>query len=244
MMPAPIDEIEPLSDGFIADTIAEYTRQPTHADDGGILVAWWPRHMILAMVAEIRVRRDQVATTIALAEESRAMNERSSEMFAASVTRYEKAEAALDEAIAMHRDDGERITRLVAASREMVAEADARVVAADARIAELAARARARRPRARRRRRAASSPSTTDLAATTDLAVSYDAGMPHSPSVKRDFPKPLLKALDKRGIRIITTTWLPGPNGKYANGERGYVLDDNGTQRIRNYLQVMSLAGW
>jgi hypothetical protein len=30
--------------------------------------------------------------------------------------------------------------------------------------------------------------------------------------------------------------------GSYANGETGYMLDDNGTGRMRNYLQVLEIA--
>lgn len=51
-------------------------------------------------------------------------------------------------------------------------------------------------------------------------------------------------SLTKRGMRIIGTTWLPDSKGNYSNGERGYLIDDNGTQRIRTYLQVMAMAGW
>lgn len=63
-------------------------------------------------------------------------------------------------------------------------------------------------------------------------------------SASRDFGKEVLAGLRKRSIRITGSTWLPGPGGNYANGERGYLLDDNGTGRVRDYRGVLSLAGY
>lgn len=63
-------------------------------------------------------------------------------------------------------------------------------------------------------------------------------------TASKDFPKKMINELTRRGMRIIGTTWLPDSKGNYAKGERGYTIDDNGTQRIRTYLQVMALAGW
>ena len=62
-------------------------------------------------------------------------------------------------------------------------------------------------------------------------------------SARKDFDKFVLAQLTKRGIRLQGTTWLPGPGGNYANGERGYLLDDNGTGRVRDYRGVLALAG-
>lgn len=63
-------------------------------------------------------------------------------------------------------------------------------------------------------------------------------------TASKDFPKGMLVSLLKKGMRITGTTWLPDSKGNYSNGERGYLIDDNGTQRIRTYLGVMALAGW
>jgi len=58
----------------------------------------------------------------------------------------------------------------------------------------------------------------------------------------KDFGKEVRAALTKRGIKLVGTTWLPGPGGSYANGERGYLLDDNGTGRVRTYVEVLRMA--
>ena len=62
-------------------------------------------------------------------------------------------------------------------------------------------------------------------------------------SAARDFGKEVRAALTKRGIKFVGSTWLPGPGGDYSNGERGYLLDDNGTGRVRDYRGVLALAG-
>lgn len=54
----------------------------------------------------------------------------------------------------------------------------------------------------------------------------------------KDFSKATIKQLAARGITIVSTTWLPGTDGSFTNGERGYILNDNGTQRIRTWTQV------
>jgi hypothetical protein len=56
------------------------------------------------------------------------------------------------------------------------------------------------------------------------------------------FNKKVLKALTKKGIAIIGMTTIPGNDGSYATGFTGYELDDNGTGRVRSYLQVEALA--
>jgi hypothetical protein len=63
-------------------------------------------------------------------------------------------------------------------------------------------------------------------------------------TAEKDFHKEIRAALLKRGITFIGTTWLPDSKGNYANGSRGYILLDNGTQRIRDYAGVISLAGF
>lgn len=63
-------------------------------------------------------------------------------------------------------------------------------------------------------------------------------------SAAADFDNKVRAQLLKRGIKIVGSTWLPGPNGSYANGERGYLLEDNGTGKVRDYRGVLSLAGF
>ena len=60
----------------------------------------------------------------------------------------------------------------------------------------------------------------------------------------KDFDKEVRAALAKRSIKIVGSTWLPGPQGDYSRGERGYLLDDNGTGRVRDYAGVLRLAGF
>ena len=59
----------------------------------------------------------------------------------------------------------------------------------------------------------------------------------------RDFSKATVKALNAKGIYIIGITVIPGEGDMpYANGETGYVLNDNGTSRIRSWSQVRTMA--
>jgi hypothetical protein len=56
------------------------------------------------------------------------------------------------------------------------------------------------------------------------------------------FSAKTLKALAAKGIRIVGAQTLPGPNGDYASGDVAYLLDDNGTGRLRTFRQVLDLA--
>jgi hypothetical protein len=56
------------------------------------------------------------------------------------------------------------------------------------------------------------------------------------------FNKTTLKGLTSKGIRIASMTYIPGNDGKFANGFTGYILDDNGTGRVRSFLEVLELA--
>ncbi len=59
----------------------------------------------------------------------------------------------------------------------------------------------------------------------------------------KDFALAVRRALARKGISIIGTTVIPGTGDlPYANGERGYCLDDNGTHRVRSYREVVALA--
>lgn len=65
----------------------------------------------------------------------------------------------------------------------------------------------------------------------------------HTSPVAKDFSTRVRSALAQRGIAIVSSTWLPGADGSYANGERGYCLDDNGTHCVRSYMQIRSMVG-
>lgn len=62
--------------------------------------------------------------------------------------------------------------------------------------------------------------------------------------LNRDFSRKTIGALTKLGARIYNKTWLPKPNDEMpmANGETGYVVDDNGTSRVMSYQQVLEFT--
>jgi hypothetical protein len=64
----------------------------------------------------------------------------------------------------------------------------------------------------------------------------------HTSPAARDFSREVLASLTRKGIAIIGSTWLPGEDGTFANGERGYVIEDRLTSRIRTYLRVIAIA--
>ncbi len=59
-----------------------------------------------------------------------------------------------------------------------------------------------------------------------------------------DFSPATVRSLRQIGVRVVALTTIPDPTSAmpYANGGTGYVLDDNGTQRIRSFAQVLALA--
>lgn len=68
--------------------------------------------------------------------------------------------------------------------------------------------------------------------------------MRHPHFSAKDFSALVRRNLLKHGIRIIGLTLIPGVGDMpFANGERGYALDDNGTHRIRTYAEVRALGG-
>ncbi len=56
------------------------------------------------------------------------------------------------------------------------------------------------------------------------------------------FNKQTVKALGRQGITIIGITAIPDEKGSFLNSQTGYQLNDNGTHKIRTYLQVLALA--
>ena len=63
-------------------------------------------------------------------------------------------------------------------------------------------------------------------------------------AAKRDFSKRTVRALARRGISVIGVQGLPDMSSvmPYANLERGYLLDDNGTARVLRFRDVITLA--
>lgn len=64
----------------------------------------------------------------------------------------------------------------------------------------------------------------------------------HTANAAKDFSVKVRNTLARRGIAIVGSTWLPGTDGSFANGERGYIVDDCGTQRIRSYMDLKAYA--
>lgn len=56
------------------------------------------------------------------------------------------------------------------------------------------------------------------------------------------FNKQTIKALGAKGIKIIGITSIPDENGSFLNSQTGYQLDDNGTHKIRLYMEVLEIA--
>lgn len=68
--------------------------------------------------------------------------------------------------------------------------------------------------------------------------------MAHHPNFSRDFSVAVRNSLTRKGIAIIGLQAIPGHGDMpWANSERGYCLDDNGTHRIRTRTEVISMAG-
>lgn len=59
-----------------------------------------------------------------------------------------------------------------------------------------------------------------------------------------DFSRTTLRSLSRKGITLVGLQWLPDMSSDMpmACGERGYVLNDNGTCRVRRFADVMALA--
>jgi hypothetical protein len=65
----------------------------------------------------------------------------------------------------------------------------------------------------------------------------------HTAPQQRDFSARVLRSLLTRGIAIVGVTLIPGDGElSMANGSTGYVLNDNGTQRIVRHGEVIVLA--
>lgn len=64
----------------------------------------------------------------------------------------------------------------------------------------------------------------------------------------RDFSKKTLAALARKGIALVGLTVIPDMSSDmssdmpFANGSRGYQLNDNGCHRIRTFAEVLEMA--
>lgn len=61
--------------------------------------------------------------------------------------------------------------------------------------------------------------------------------------IARDFSAKVRRALSNRGITIRGATTIPGSGDMpFANGMRGYCLDNNGQHQVRTFAQVEEMA--
>ncbi|QWY83176.1 hypothetical protein [Rhizobium phage RHph_X2_24] len=60
--------------------------------------------------------------------------------------------------------------------------------------------------------------------------------------VRRHFAAKTLRSLEKRGIRVLSSTFIPDASGDYTRGETAYNIDDNGTGRVWTFLEVLAKA--
>lgn len=60
--------------------------------------------------------------------------------------------------------------------------------------------------------------------------------------MSKDFSRTVNAQLKKLGAVIIGATFIPGVDGTFANGERAYQLDHNGTSILRTYREVLAMV--
>ena len=58
----------------------------------------------------------------------------------------------------------------------------------------------------------------------------------------KDFNAKTRRILAKKGIHLIGITAIPDDKGSFANGRRGYRVNDNGTGRVWTYHKVIDAA--
>jgi hypothetical protein len=56
------------------------------------------------------------------------------------------------------------------------------------------------------------------------------------------FSRVTVNGLEAKGVKITGITAIPDEKGSFLNSSTGYLLNDNGTCRVRTYLQVLELA--
>ena len=59
----------------------------------------------------------------------------------------------------------------------------------------------------------------------------------------KHFSAKTIRGLARKGITVLDTVLIPGQGDlPCANGETGYGLSDNGTYKVRTFLDVLALA--
>lgn len=68
--------------------------------------------------------------------------------------------------------------------------------------------------------------------------------MTNRPTLIRDFNCQTIRALAHRGVTIVSLQMIPDMTSSmpWANADRGYVVDDNGTGRVLTHAEVRALA--
>lgn len=63
-------------------------------------------------------------------------------------------------------------------------------------------------------------------------------------NVDRDFSITVRRALIRKGVMIMSSTAIPDMSSPmpWANADRGYKVNDNGTGRILTYAQVVEMS--
>lgn len=56
------------------------------------------------------------------------------------------------------------------------------------------------------------------------------------------FGRKTVKALAGKKITLVDLTYVPGPGGDFANGETGYVINNDGQGQVKTYLEVLALV--
>ena len=59
---------------------------------------------------------------------------------------------------------------------------------------------------------------------------------------QRDFNRTTIRSLNKKGVEIVGATWLPGTDGSFANGEKGYKVVINETMMIKTFSEILDIA--
>ena len=68
--------------------------------------------------------------------------------------------------------------------------------------------------------------------------------MTNRPTLIRDFNRHTIRVLAHRGITIVGLQMIPDMTSSmpWANAERGYVIDDNGTGRVLTHSELCNMA--
>mgnify|MGYP003661600841 CR=1 FL=1 len=61
----------------------------------------------------------------------------------------------------------------------------------------------------------------------------------HHPIAGAKFSNATLRRLTKKGIFLVSSTWIPGADGSFANGETAFLVSDG---RLLTALEVLKLA--